>query len=96
MSQVEVTPRRRSPLVFLAPLIIFGLLAIVFGIGLFSGDKSKVPSALIGRVAPAITLAPLDGLQRDGKPVPAFGNADLAGEGDAGQCLGELVRALPR
>ena len=78
MSQVEVTPRRRSPLVFLAPLIIFGLLAIVFGIGLFSGDKSKVPSALIGRVAPAITLAPLDGLQRDGKPVPAFGNADLA------------------
>ncbi len=78
MSQVEAAPRRRSPLVFLVPLIIFGLLAIVFGIGLFSGDKSKVPSALIGRVAPAIALAPLEGLQRDGKPVPAFGNADLA------------------
>nr|WP_047580916.1 DsbE family thiol:disulfide interchange protein [Methylobacterium sp. ZNC0032] len=78
MSQIEAAPRRRSPLVFLAPLIIFGLLAVVFGIGLFSGDKSKVPSALIGRVAPAITLAPLEGLQRDGKPVPAFGNADLA------------------
>jgi cytochrome c biogenesis protein CcmG/thiol:disulfide interchange protein DsbE len=77
MSQVETAPRR-SPLVFLAPLVIFGLLAIVFGIGLFTGDKSKVPSALIGRVAPAITLAPLEGLQRDGKPVPAFGNADLA------------------
>ena len=79
MSQVEAAPRRRSPLVFLAPLIIFGLLAIVFGVGLFSGDKSKVPSALIGRIAPAITLASLDGLQRDGKPMPAFGNADLAG-----------------
>ncbi|WP_336814597.1 DsbE family thiol:disulfide interchange protein [Bosea sp. MMO-172] len=79
MSQAEAVPRRRSPLVFLAPLIIFGLLAIVFGVGLFSGDKSKVPSALIGRIAPAITLAPLEGLQRDGKPVPAFGNADLAG-----------------
>lgn len=79
MSQAEAAPRRRSPLVFLAPLIIFGLLAIVFGVGLFSGDKSKVPSALIGRIAPAITLAPLEGLQRDGKPVPAFGNADLAG-----------------
>ena len=79
MSQVETAPARRSPLVFLAPLIIFGVLAVVFGVGLFSGDKSKVPSALIGRVAPAITLAPLEGLQRDGKPVPAFGNADLAG-----------------
>jgi cytochrome c biogenesis protein CcmG/thiol:disulfide interchange protein DsbE len=82
MSQTEAAPQRRSPLVFLAPLIIFGGLAIVFGIGLFSGDKSKVPSALIGRVAPTIALAPLEGLQRDGKPVPAFGNADLA-EGKA-------------
>ena len=79
MSQIETAPARRSPLVFLAPLIIFGLLAIVFGVGLFSGDKSKVPSALIGRVAPTIALAPLEGLQKDGKPVPAFGNADLAG-----------------
>lgn len=78
MSQVETAPPRRSPLVFLAPLIIFGLLAVIFGIGLFSGDKSKVPSALIGRLAPAIALSPLEGLQRDGKPVPAFGNPDLA------------------
>lgn len=79
MSQTETAPRRRSPLLFLVPLMIFGALAIVFGIGLFSGDTSKVPSALIGRIAPAITLAPLEGLQRDGQPVPAFGNADLAG-----------------
>jgi cytochrome c biogenesis protein CcmG/thiol:disulfide interchange protein DsbE len=77
MTPTETAPRR-SPLIFLVPLLIFGGLAIVFGIGLFSGDKSKVPSALIGRVAPAITLAPLEGLQRDGKPLPAFGNADLA------------------
>lgn len=78
MSQIEALPPRRSPLVFLVPLIIFGALAIVFGIGLFSGDASKVPSALVGRAAPAITLTPLEGLQRDGQPVPAFGNADLA------------------
>jgi cytochrome c biogenesis protein CcmG/thiol:disulfide interchange protein DsbE len=78
MSQIEAAPRRRSPLVFLAPLVVFGLLAIVFGVGLFSGDKSKVPSALIGRVAPAIALAPLEGLLKDGKPMPTFGNADLA------------------
>ena len=78
MSQTEAAPRRRSPLLFLVPLIIFGALAVIFGIGLFTGDKSKVPSALIGRTAPAITLAPLEGLQRDGQSVPAFGNADLA------------------
>lgn len=78
MSQTETAPRRRSPLLFLAPLIIFGALAVIFGVGLFSGDKSTVPSALIGRTAPAITLAPLERLQRDGQPVPAFGNADLA------------------
>jgi len=78
MSQTEAAPRRRSPLLFLVPLLVFGALAVVFGIGLFSGDASKVPSALVGRVAPAITLAPLEGLQRDGQPVPAFGNADLA------------------
>ena len=78
MSQTEATSGRRSPFVFLVPLIIFGALAVVFGIGLVSGDSSKVPSALIGRIAPAITLAPLEGLQKDGTPVPAFGNADLA------------------
>ncbi|MCU4182657.1 DsbE family thiol:disulfide interchange protein [Bosea sp. BH3] len=82
MSEAEAAPRRRSPLVFLVPLLIFGALAIVFGVGLFSGDKSKVPSALIGRVAPAISLVPLEGLQRDGQPIPAFGNADL-GKGRA-------------
>ena len=78
----EAAPRRRSPLIFLAPLILFGGLAIVFGIGLFSGDASRVPSALIGKAAPAITLTPVEGLQRDGQLVPAFGNADL-GKGRA-------------
>jgi len=57
---------------------LFGALALVFRAGLFSGDASKVPSALIGKPAPAVTLTELEGLQRDGKPVPAFGMADLA------------------
>ena len=73
----EAQPRRRSPLLFLAPLLLFAGLSVVFAIGLFSGDRSKVPSALIGRQAPPITLTALDGLQRDGKPVPSFGMADL-------------------
>lgn len=78
----EAVPRRRSPLIFLVPLILFGALAIVFGVGLFSGDASRVPSALIGKAAPAITLTPVEGLVRDGQPIPAFGNADL-GKGRA-------------
>lgn len=78
MSEIESLPRRRSPLLFLVPLIIFAGLALVFLVGLFSGDASKVPSALLGKPAPAITLTPLEGLQRDGQPVPAFGMADLA------------------
>lgn len=77
-SRAETTPRRRSPLIFLAPLILFAVLAAVSLVGLFSGDASKVPSALIGKPAPAITLSALEGLQRDGRPVPAFGMADLA------------------
>lgn len=72
------TPARRSPWLFAIPLILFGVLALVFLAGLFSGDASKVPSALIGKPAPAVTLTELEGLQRDGKPVPAFGMADLA------------------
>ena len=78
MSEVESLPRRRSPLVFLVPLILFGALSLVFLVGLFSGNASKVPSALIGKPAPTITLAPLEGLQRNGQPVPSFAMADLA------------------
>ena len=84
MSDAETrtdTPRR-SPLVYLIPLILFCGLALVFAAGLFSGDASKVPSALIGKPAPPITLASLEGLQRNGQPVPAFAMADL-GKGRA-------------
>lgn len=77
-SHAEAATRRRSPLLFLLPLILFGALAVVFLVGLFAGDASKVPSALIGKPAPAITLAALEGLQRDGQPVPPFAMADLA------------------
>jgi cytochrome c biogenesis protein CcmG/thiol:disulfide interchange protein DsbE len=74
----EAAPRRRSPLLFLLPLLLFGALAAVFLVGLFAGDASKVPSALIGKPAPAITLTALEGLQRGGQPVPALGMGDLA------------------
>lgn len=78
MSEASVSPPRRSPWLYAIPLLVFAALAAVFAKGLFSGDASKVPSALIGKPAPAITLAALEGLQRDGQPVPSFGMADLA------------------
>lgn len=78
MSQTETAPRRRIPWLFAIPLILFGALSLVFLAGLFAGNASKVPSALIGKPAPAITLEALDGLQQGGKPVPAFAMADLA------------------
>lgn len=76
----DATGRRR--LLFLLPLALFAALACIFLVGLFAGDASRVPSALIGRPAPAIALTPLDGLSREGGAVPTFGAADL-GKGRA-------------
>ena len=57
----------------LAPLGVFLLLAGLFVVRLFSGDPSKLPSALIGRPAPAFTLAPVEGLSG----VAGFSDANL-------------------
>jgi len=63
----------RQPWLRLAPLGVFLLLAGLFVARLFSGDPSKLPSALIGRPAPAFTLSPVEGLAG----VPGFSDADL-------------------
>lgn len=47
----------------LVPLVTFGLLSAVFGYQLMSGrDASTVPSVLIGKAAPNLPLAPIEGL----------------------------------
>jgi cytochrome c biogenesis protein CcmG/thiol:disulfide interchange protein DsbE len=72
-------PRRRGVLTF-APLAVFVVLAGVFLVQLIrGGSDGTVPSVLIGRAAPEMTLPPLDGLTRDGQPVPGFTTADLQG-----------------
>ena len=53
---------RRNRLLFLLPVLIFAALAAIFLLRLFSGDPSKVPSALIGRPVPAFALQPVPGL----------------------------------
>lgn len=75
------TAKRRgpSPLVLL-PLAVFLALAGLFFYRLqFGGDASEVPSALIDKPVPTFVLPPLPGLLSEGKPVPGFATADLAG-----------------
>lgn len=69
-------PKRRLG-VILAPLAIFGVMAGLFAFALKTGDPSKLPSALIGRPAPRLTLAPLDGMIEAGKPVAGITPADI-------------------
>ena len=78
MQSSAAAPRRRTWLVLL-PLIVFLALAALFVFRLGSGDPSRVPSALIGRPAPETNLPPIEGLLRDGKPVPGLTTADLKG-----------------
>jgi cytochrome c biogenesis protein CcmG/thiol:disulfide interchange protein DsbE len=67
--------RRKRVLVW--PLAIFALLAAIFAFALRSGDPSKLPSALIGKRAPAVELPALEGLTDAGRPVAGFVTADL-------------------
>ena len=79
MSQPPSAPpdRPRSRKLFLIPVILFGALSLLFLVQLFVGDPSRVPSALIGRAVPALDMPALEGLNRDGRPIPGFGKADL-------------------
>lgn len=77
----EATPRRgRRAILVAVPLVAFAALAVLFLVRLEQGgDPSAIPSALIGRPAPATTLPPLAGLARDGVALPGLAPADLSG-----------------
>jgi cytochrome c biogenesis protein CcmG/thiol:disulfide interchange protein DsbE len=77
VSPVPEKPRRR--ILFLLPIVVFVGLALLFVFRLGGGDPSQVPSALIDKPAPQFTLAPLEGLVANGKPVPGLSNADFRG-----------------
>jgi cytochrome c biogenesis protein CcmG, thiol:disulfide interchange protein DsbE len=61
MSAGETVAPRRSGLLTLLPLLIFGALAILFFMRLFAGDAARIPSALIGQSAPPLDLPALNG-----------------------------------
>src|SRR5688572_5563320 len=71
-------PVTRRRLIVLAPLALFLALAGLFLVSL-GGDRSRIPSALIGQPAPATTLEPVPGLTRDGKPLPGLAPAAFTG-----------------
>jgi cytochrome c biogenesis protein CcmG/thiol:disulfide interchange protein DsbE len=77
-SDRAAAPKGRR-LIVLLPLILFLALAGLFLFRLGAGDPSKLPSALIGRPVPDTPLPAVQGLLRDGKPVPGFGSADFKG-----------------
>ena len=78
MSDETKTPRtapRVGRLLLLLPLVVFLALAALFLFRLGAGDPNRLPSALIGRVAPKTDLPPIEGLTRDGNTVPGLTNA---------------------
>lgn len=66
-------------LIVIVPLVFFAALMALLYLRLGAGDPSLLPSALIGKPAPALTLPPLEGLARDGAPVPGIRPDDLRG-----------------
>jgi cytochrome c biogenesis protein CcmG, thiol:disulfide interchange protein DsbE len=75
----NTTNARPRRLLVLLPLAVFLGLAVLFLVGLYSGDPSILPSALIGHPAPQTNLPPIAGLDRDGAPVPGLDPAAFKG-----------------
>jgi cytochrome c biogenesis protein CcmG/thiol:disulfide interchange protein DsbE len=59
------------------PFLVFIALAVLLFLRLGSGDPSRLPSALIGKPAPSLSLSALDGLTRDGAPVPGLDSSQF-------------------
>jgi cytochrome c biogenesis protein CcmG, thiol:disulfide interchange protein DsbE len=74
---MTTTPASKPPLLRLIPLAVFGVIAAIFAYGL-TGDPQKLPSTLIGKPAPRLTLPALAGLTRDAAPTPGLAADDLA------------------
>ena len=72
---------RRRRILLAVPLVLFLALAVLFVVRLFAGDPARIPSALIGRPVPDFSLPPLEGLVRDGQPVPGLTNESLLAPG---------------
>lgn len=80
-TEKQVARKKGITWVALLPLIISVGFLIIFAIPLFTGkDSSIIPSALIGKQAPQTNLAAVEGLLRDGAPVPGLNSEDFIGK----------------
>jgi cytochrome c biogenesis protein CcmG/thiol:disulfide interchange protein DsbE len=70
---------KRRLLIVLLPLAVFLALAALFLYRLGAGDPSNLPSVLIGQPVPNTPLPAVEGLVRDGRPVPGITAADFKG-----------------
>jgi cytochrome c biogenesis protein CcmG/thiol:disulfide interchange protein DsbE len=73
----QAPPKRRWVLAL--PLLIFAALAALFWFRL-GADPAKLPSALIGRLAPQTVLPALEGLTENGASVPGLDPAAFKGK----------------
>ncbi len=74
----EATPASRRSLLVLLPLLIFASMAALFLAGLFGGSGNRLPSTMLGRPSPDVTLPALVGLHDGGGiAIPGFGADDL-------------------
>lgn len=79
MSDASENGVRTRRLFVAIPLLVFLGIAGLFLYRLGAGDPSRIPSALIGRAAPQTDLPPVEGLVRDGVPVPGLSSKDFSG-----------------
>lgn len=78
MGDQNATRPKRPVWLTALPVVVFAAIAGLFFYALRAGDPARLPSALIGKPAPAVTLAGVDGLQRATQPVPGFGPEDFS------------------
>lgn len=72
-----MTGAPKRPTMALLPVVIFAAVAVLFAIALMRGDPNRLPSTFIGRQAPDMNLAPVEGLRDAGRDVPGLTTADL-------------------
>ena len=79
--EAQQPTKPRSKLLAAIPLIIFTVLAAIFFKQLMNnGDKSAIPSALIGKQAPIFELSALEGLNKSGVAIPGFSSELFKGK----------------
>ena len=80
MADTIERPGWQRRLLIALPLLGFMVLVALFFRGLENPDPSRLPSALIGRPAPNVSLPALEGLARNESQVPGLDPSSFAGQ----------------